>query len=435
MSSIKINEKPIKGNKKNNTLVNKQTGLTAMYGYAGNDKYIINNLSKSITLISDSSGKDSLQINNMNGNKLFFTFDVNTETFDDISSEFDIIKKDNAMSIINKFRTAAISENIYDFPKGGAIGIDDFMGNTNRIQTSGSYGKTFGNGYIENIYTVNSTGVKYKYNVKKYIADVVPKVKTFIMNNQPGEDDDALFYDTTEDIMEEADSTTIKNLINIYKNTPINMKITGSKKTDKIFGGNGKDKIKANAGNDIIKAAGGNDIIKGDNGNDKIYGGKGNDKIYGGKGNDTINAGAGTNNIYIAKKDGDDIILNGKGTDTLIFSGEKFKNLKAKFSGNDLVITHTGGKVTLKNYKKVDHSVQFIKAGSTKKAVTSFFPAAQKYADIPATSALAIKAIQANVASWVSSCDDLANIPAATNDPLVNNSTLATFVDNNFNQI
>ncbi len=420
MSSITIN-KPIEGNKKNNTLTNKKTGMTAMYGYAGNDTYIVNNLSKSLTGIFDKSGKDNLHIKNLNGSNLVFMFDIATSDDKKAEDELDIIQKNKFDSVINQLNTYGKTKDKYDMPKGGLIGIDDYLGNTNNIQADGKYGSNFGNGYIEKIYTTNSTGTEYVLNVKSYIKKLTPILSDF--------------YEKNKTLIKQEDEATIKQLVNLYKNTPINMKVKGSKKADKIFGGNGKDKIYANSGNDTIKAAGGNDIIKGEKGNDKIYAGKGNDKIYGGKGNDIINAGTGTNNIYIAKNDGDDIILNGKGSDTIIFSGEKFKNLKAKFSGSDLVIKHSGGKVTLKNYKKVNHSVEFIKGASTKKAITSFFPAAKKYADVPTTSAFAVRAIQATIASWVSPGDDLANIQTAINDPMVNNTPLTTFADNNFNQI
>lgn len=423
MSSIKINEKPIKGNKKNNTLVNKQIGLTAMYGYAGNDKYIINNISNSFTLISDKSGKDSLHIKNINGNNLIFMFDIATGDNKKPGDELEIFQKNKLETIAKQLTTFAETNDKYDMPKGGIIGINDYMGNTNNIQADGKYGSNFGNGYIEKIYTTNSTGTEYVLNVKSYIKKFTP-----ILND---------FYEKNKTLIEQEDEATEKQLINLYKKAPINMKITGSKKADKILSGNGTDKIYANAGNDTIKSAGGNDIIKADKGNDRIYAGAGNDKIYGGKGNDIIDAGTGKNYIYIAKDDGDDIIKNGKGIDTIIFKDEKFKNIKLKFSKEDLVISHSGDKVTLKNYKKVNHSAQYIKIGNTKKSIDSLLHSPKFTNNIKSfksSDELSIDAIRADVANWTSTTNDgISDIVSAMNDTNIDNATITTFINDQYN--
>ncbi len=143
-----------------------------------------------------------------------------------------------------------------------------------------------------------------------------------------------------------------------YKNT-----LNGQDGNDVIYGGTKADKI--NGGN-------GNDKLYGYGGNDKIYGGNGEDKIWGGKGNDYINAGKGINTIYHNTGDGDDTIVSGSGDDSIVFNfagGNDLGLLKlnasiSRTNSNDLIITRTdGGSVTLKDYMKGGHSVNYIHTG------------------------------------------------------------------------
>ena len=372
----KIN-KSIKGNNKKNKLTNRNSGYTAMYGKKGDDTYVVTNIANSVTDIEDTAGKDTLEIQNIKGNDLVFAFDVMLNESDDIYDKYGhpfdeliIAKKSLAMSVANKIIKFTDTAALKDVPQKGAVLISDYFGNTNDIQSDGEYGKQYGNGYIENIYSKDKNGVKYSFDFKSYIDAVVPKVKNFLIKNG---------YNSASEAVYNGSSSLKKELLSIYTDTAKKYEISGSNKNDSINGDSLNDKITGGSGNDKIKGYGGDDKIDGDNGNDKLYGGAGNDvitggkgndkiygeagddKIYGNKGDDTINAGKGTNYIYFSKKDGKDTVISGGGVDTLVFDNEKLSKIKLKMSGKNLIIKYTGGQITLKNYEKGNHSAQFIK--------------------------------------------------------------------------
>ena len=383
--SVKIN-KSILGNNKNNTLENKnESGYVYMAGKKGDDTYVINNISATATSIYDTAGKDTLTIKASKASDITALFDVvyNEPVGGPPADELYFITKSNAYNIANQMGKFIKTRKYNDIPPKGLVEIDYYFGNTNNLQSNGKYGTKYGAGYIENIYTKDSEGAKYLIDVKNYVAAVTPKVRNFLKSSG---------YNSSTEVLLCADTTTKNNLLNIYKNTAMKYRITGSKNSDKLYGGNANDKILASSGNDIIKAYAGNDYIEGGTGKDTIYAGSGNDtikggadndkifgeagddKIYGNKGNDIIKGGSGNNLIYFAKYDGSDTIINGGGNDTLVFTNEKLSNIKAKYSKNDVVLTYTGGQITLKDYISNGHSANYIQVGKTKKAIEDLLP-------------------------------------------------------------
>ena len=367
--AVKIN-KTIKGTRKNDTLVNKNTsGYTLMQGGAGNDTYIINTISKTFTDINDTKGTDNVQIKGANGNDLLFFFDVVVdESYGNVGDELFVIDKKNMNTALKQMQKFLANPNASkNIPQSGAVCIDYYFGNTNNIQENGKLGTNYGNNHIEKIYAVNSTGAKYLYDLKPYFKTARERILTFLQNNG---------YNAASDVLLSNNETHKKALINIYKNTPINYTVTGSAKNDKLTGGSGNDLIKGNNGNDNINGANGNDKlyggagndnINGSNGNDKLYGeagndvlngGAGNDQLTGGKGKDKLYTGAGNDTVYFNKGDGADTLYKGSGADTLRFNNfaniSKLKSgLKMSKSGNNLVIKYTSkDSVTLYNYFK-----------------------------------------------------------------------------------
>ncbi len=159
-----------------------------------------------------------------------------------------------------------------------------------------------------------------------------------------------------------------------------------------------------------------NDTIIGSKNDDTILAGKGNDVIKAKKGDDVINAGKGENKIYFAKNDGDDTIISGKGTDTLIFKNMKASNIKAKFSGSDVILSYTGGTITLKDYKKGNHSAKFIKVNGKKTEIADLLPASKSSKNSKVIKAASFKAVgtgkksdienvKSAVAGWVGTSD------------------------------
>ncbi|MBQ7449887.1 calcium-binding protein, partial [bacterium] len=156
----------------------------------------------------------------------------------------------------------------------------------------------------------------------------------------------------------------------------VNAKFTGSRFDEEIDGSSYTlytDKKKTIVQTNTAKTG---LTIKGGAGDDIITGSNYSDKLYGNAGDDTINGGTGNNLIYLNKGDGHDVIENGNGVDTLVFA--KGTKITTKFQGNDLVISYgnAGDTVTLKDFKD-GHSVQYIKIGSSKKAIDTYYPQAE----------------------------------------------------------
>ena len=331
MAKINI---PIIGNNKKNKLINiYNSGFTYMSGKKGNDTYIINNISQTATEIEDTKGRDALILNNIKGNALVFLFDVmvNEDFSENILPDdgLYIIKSNMLTDVVNQLGKFMRNPNDYNnLPQNGITEILYYFGDTNNIQSNGKYGKKMGTGYIENIYT-DSKGVRYAFDLKSYVNEVRPKVLKLLKKYG---------YNSTNELLVSKNKKIKNKVLKIYQNSAVKYTITGNKNANSITGGNGDDIIKA------------------------------------GKGNDKINAGLGNNLIYFAKNDGKDTVLNGNGNDTLVFSNEKLNRIKGKYSGNHVVISYTGGKITLKNYKKGNHSAQYFKVGNTTKAVDDLLP-------------------------------------------------------------
>lgn len=311
---------------KDDTLVNEYSGFTYMTGKAGNDKYIIKNLAKSWTTIDDKEfhdtydasvaydKNDSLILENMTSKDVTLFFDVynpdregkNAEAYPD--DGLYVIKKSAVKSVLSQLQKLAVTEDINSL-KSGAVDIPYFFGNNNNIQENGNYGSEWGGNYINTIQTVDKKGLTSTLDVENYINTVKSKVIEFLKRTGKESATDALFNGTSAEKNE---------LINIYKNTPIDITLNG---TD------------------------GNDVIKSGAADDTIIGGKGNDKIYG---------EAGKNTLTFSMGDGNDTVYSGKGDDTIKFTdAESFNDLKFSFKGKDLIIKHgNDDSVTISGWMK-----------------------------------------------------------------------------------
>ncbi|QSJ20483.1 hypothetical protein JYQ62_18375 [Nostoc sp. UHCC 0702] len=93
--------------------------------------------------------------------------------------------------------------------------------------------------------------------------------------------------------------------------------IIGNSANNALLGGAGYDDLRGGAGNDNLNGGEGDDSLNGDEGIDNLYGGEGNDNLYGGAGNDNLYGGAG-NDTYILDGTTDTINENAnEGTDTI----------------------------------------------------------------------------------------------------------------------
>lgn len=216
---------------------------------------------------------------------------------------------------------------------------------------------------------------------------------TFVFSKGAGKD--TIYDSTNKDKIRYTDVNSVEELtFDIKKNDLLITRKNGikketitldeyfrkSKKLDKIVLANGKrasilkDATLKISGSGTINGSDYNETIKGSRRADRIYAKGGNDNITAGKGDDIINAGTGTNNIYFAKRHGDDVILNGGGVDTLVFNKMEQGDVKAKYLGKNLVLYYTGGSVTLKDFKKGNHSAKYVQFGSVKKSVEDLVP-------------------------------------------------------------
>ena len=123
------------------------------------------------------------------------------------------------------------------------------------------------------------------------------------------------------------------------------------------------DVMNGKAGVDILRGFSGNDHLCGDEGNDTLYGGAGNDILKGGTGNDTLYGGAGNDSYLFAAGDGYDIINEGvdnsgaanSGNDKIVIAADSSSVRFERVAGhtnaanwNDLLIhlTNANGAIT-----------------------------------------------------------------------------------------
>ncbi|MCR4880469.1 MAG: hypothetical protein K6A44_00750 [bacterium] len=250
--------KTIKGNNKNNVLTNKnKKGFTEMYGYKGNDTYVINNIAKTFTIVDDTAGKDTLQIKNTNGKDLLFFFDVIVNETEELHPDdgLYIFKKNMAMDVANQLRDFMRDFSLNTLPQKGGVSINYYMGTTNNDQGGGVYGTDYGVGFIENIYAINSTGAKYKFDLQSYIETVTPLVKEFLQTTP---------YNSAAEVLVSDDEELREQLFNIYKETPIDYTITSSNKADKLYAGEGNDTFifAKGSGKDTVYNADAGDVLR-----------------------------------------------------------------------------------------------------------------------------------------------------------------------------
>ncbi len=338
-----INE-PVIGTQQNDTILNNKNGVTIMTGGDGDDSYIIENISKSWTQISDgnytmdeynkpsalisglsirdipNTGSDKVVIKNVNANDLTLFFDVAIaeNKYDKTSMPDDglyIIKKSGINAVINQYNKAMNATNeeafIKAMPSTNGVEIPYYFGDNNNMQENGEMGENAGANYIKTIQTMDKNGIVKTLDVDAFMANVRPKVEEFLLLNG---------FKTASEVLFGNNVKVRNNLINVYKNTMINLSIEGTNNNDVIIGENGDDTINGGKGNDIIK---------GQKGNDTVIGGEGDDKLYGVEGNNTF---------IFGKNAGNDIVYSGKGNDTLKFTDASFNELEFCAKGNDLVI-------------------------------------------------------------------------------------------------
>jgi Ca2+-binding RTX toxin-like protein len=146
--------------------------------------------------------------------------------------------------------------------------------------------------------------------------------------------------------------------------------LDGGKKKDGLKGGPGKDDLKAGEGNDALAGGAGVDHVAGQAGNDSIHGDPGEDKLLGGAGNDHTYGGAGDDKLY--GEDGVDVMLGDAGDDTL--EGGAGNDSLLGGAGDDLLVgggglnTYTGGPGDDK-FKAHNHKKDHIDCGTGKDVV------------------------------------------------------------------
>ncbi|MCM1265894.1 MAG: hypothetical protein NC200_06815 [Candidatus Gastranaerophilales bacterium] len=256
------------GTSGNDELTISKNGFNYVMGLEGDDKYIINNIKKSWTIVDDAlqnyedmegifddyntvtpmtdGGNDTVQINNVNANDLILFFDVAAN--DDVDVDVDV---DESLAIVHKSLLDSVMTQIKKFnendklPSKGAVEIDYYFNNSDRKGNQ-----------IEHI-QVSKGGVTKEIDVDAYISKVTEKVKD-VLNKYD--------YSTAMEMLFEskASAKQIKELKACYK-SPIDLIITGtSNKNDKIYAEAGADTIvfDVNSGDDTVYNAAGADKLQ-----------------------------------------------------------------------------------------------------------------------------------------------------------------------------
>ncbi len=101
--------------------------------------------------------------------------------------------------------------------------------------------------------------------------------------------------------------------------------LTGGKGKDTLYGGNGEDDLFGEEGNDTLKGGADEDYLSGQSGDDVLRGGSGADILDGGTGNDVLYGGKGADAFRFGNNDGFDVIKDFKdGIDLLDFKDYNF---------------------------------------------------------------------------------------------------------------
>lgn len=254
-----------------------KNGANYLSGLEGDDKYIVNNIKKSWTMIDDArqnyadmegffndvngvfptayAGNDTVQINNVNANDLLLFFDVKNPNneYADVDETLCIVHK----SMFDTVMKQVMNYNLHDkFPTKGAVEIDYYFGNNPKYANNDSDSTTFGDNRIEHIQVSKDGVTKEISNIDKYINDVRTKVEDVLNGSE---------YSTAmEMLFDKKLSKKDKNRLMACYKTPMDLIITGTEKNNKIYAESGSDTIvfNDNSGNDTLYNANGADKLK-----------------------------------------------------------------------------------------------------------------------------------------------------------------------------
>lgn len=251
-------------------LINKNKGFTEMGAGNGDDTYIINDISKSFTKITDgyqtvdrdsslenkavNPDIDTLIVKNVNANDLMFFFDVNINatTANTLDNNFFIIRKkgyNSAFTQILKYYDSDIA------PQSNAILVEDYYKNLDTYNAESGM-PDISSGYISKLQVVDKAGITKTIDLSSYIPTVTQKVRDLLKNTN---------FTTAEALLKNGSNKQKSELLKIYKNNLVNIEIVGTSSNNKLTGeanvtntfvfkaGDGKDKIIAGNGTDIVK--------------------------------------------------------------------------------------------------------------------------------------------------------------------------------------
>lgn len=326
----------------NASLIERETakGYEELVVNADLNKFTIENLSKTWTNIITDGYDSEIVLRNVAAKDIVVYLDANNTLY--------IARKGSISYLLKEYSKYAQlqglpgSEDIKFMPNSGGVSLPCY------------------DPVVLNIYLEDKKGVVTKLDITSYLEQTTQKVNEFLLTTQ---------YKDTETLLLNADSKTKNKLLNIYKNEPYNMEITGTdlknsikgaNGSDVIYGNGGNDKIWGQLGNDTIYGGAGNDTINGGDGDDVIYGGIDNDKLYGQDGDDTLYGDAG--NDRLSGADGNDILYGGEGNDTIyggngddiIYGGTGDDRIYGEKGFNTIVFTGDGGFDTVYSGKGED---------------------------------------------------------------------------------
>ena len=331
-----------KEKKMNASLIERETtkGYEELVVNADLNKFTIENLSKTWTNIITDGYDSEIVLRNVSAKDIVAYLDSNNTLYIARKGSISYLLKE--YSKYEQLQSVPGSEDIKFMPNSGGISLPCY------------------DPVVLNIYLEDKKGVVTKLDITSYLEQTTQKVNEFLATTQ---------YKDTETLLIYADSKTKNKLLNIYKNEPYNLDITGTELKNSIKGGNGSDVINANGGNDKIwgllgndtlYGGAGNDTIDGGDGDDILYGGADNDKLYGKDGNDILYGEAG--NDRLSGGDGNDTLYGGEGNDTIyggygddiIYGGAGDDRIYGERGFNTIVFTGNGGFDTVYSGKGED---------------------------------------------------------------------------------
>lgn len=304
-----------------------------LYGFAGNDIYLINPRTSSVEWVME------LPINvTINGSATLAGVRVNGTMRDDV-----LYADANGSSLFGLGgNDILVGSRVSDQLFGGA-GNDVLRGGAGNDVVVGG----FGNDVLDG-------GAGRDLLVAGYGADIA----------RGGLGVDMLAFQTTANVAVDLNVSRVQT----FQGGSIS--VTG---VESLRGGTGHDRLSGNwlanvleggAGNDTLMGRNGNDVLRGEAGNDALFGGFGNDVLNGGTGNDVLNGGGGgdflvggggADRFVFRLGDGQDRIADfTQGQDRIVFQAgpDDTSDLRIIDQGRDTVIEYGANSITLVN---VDH--------------------------------------------------------------------------------